>query len=526
MRAKLFTIFIFGIPTMIFILLVWYASPDFRGDDQYWYLADVETLLKGEPAKTNNVYPVHVFSEEYPQPVPFLHNILNLYFVLPAAWFFGPFYGWVITNGIASILTATLLALLTARFSGLLAAGVTYSLYLLLPLTLRQTSQINAEATTAPWIALGVCLYVWSGEKKWLWPIIVFVAVITYYCQIAFLPVVIILPFVYLWQNKPFCRKTMLMATCFCIFAFTAVILKSVFFPEAISNSISDILNTQIPGKTDSMYAYFNLCPLPLSAQNLWHKFTTHFIQQFFPCDWRWQIFYIPYNFAVMFAGCLFFTKLCHPKKRLFRCAIILFGLHLVTIMLTQNTFRYLLISTPAILPAAVVLFFEIKLRRHPRVNKAIFTVAFGLLLIADGLLVSSLRRNALHEGKTRSTMKTKLNSHIGPQDKVIVEAITNKYQLVGYVLKPRAVIYVESYYTEDQYRYIQEKTEAQWLLCSRFSKILPWFLHSPEPVLKDFPTPYQNHVLFRLTKPSKEHMLSFSKQKAGVEKNNSGFLF
>ena len=211
------------------------------------------------------------------------------------------------------------------------------------------------------------------------------------------------------------------------------------------------------------------------------------------------------YNLAVILAAFLLFKKLSPPKRRLCNCAIILFGLHLVTVMLTQNTFRYLLISTPAILPAAVILFFEITSWQHPQVKKVIFIVAFGLLLIADGLLVSSLRRNALNEGKFRRTMKTKLNSYIDPQDNVIVEAITNEYQLVGYVLKPRSVIFVQSYYTEDQYRYIQEKTQAQWLLCSQSSKILPCFLYSTEPVLKDFPTPYQNHVLFRLTKPSKE---------------------
>ncbi len=493
---------LFLIPTGIFILLVVYASPDYRGDDQYWYLADVETLLQGGPAVTNNVYPVHVFSDDYPQPVPFVHHTLNLYCVLPAAWLFGVFPGWLITNLIASIITALVIALMVARFTGLWTSLVAYSIYLFLPLTIRQTSQMNAEATITPWVALGVWLYVWAFEKKSYWVILTGVACIAYCCRLVFVPIVLVLPFVYLWHNRPMRRTNLLIAFGMMIISVTTIIMSPTLFPEAVPNSIADTLNTKIPSLTDNMYAYFRLSPIPVTAEHLWHKCSTNLVQQVFPAAWRWQIFYLPFNLTVLLACGLWFRNSSHPQRRLVHCGVVLFGIHLLTVMLTQNTFRYLLISTPALLPAAVILVSRWKVVSASSVTKGLIFTGTILMMSANGLLVHSLRRNAIRESETRETIQTMLYQTIGPQDKVIVEAISNEYLLLGYVLRPRSVLFVQSNYTLSQYQQMQHKTQSQWLLCSQHSEFIPGFTLDSEPVLQDFPAPYHQHALFRLVDP------------------------
>ena len=67
-----------------------------RGTDQFWYVADVESLTHGQYV-TNNIYPANLVS---PGPLPrsFVHNNVTLYIAVPLARLLGGQAGWLATN--------------------------------------------------------------------------------------------------------------------------------------------------------------------------------------------------------------------------------------------------------------------------------------------------------------------------------------------------------------------------------------------------------------------------------------------
>src|SRR5919108_5969848 len=64
---------------LIFTVLVWIGASGVRGSDQYWYVADVESLIEGHGVQSNEVYPAAIRDGVTSLPRPFVHNILNVY---------------------------------------------------------------------------------------------------------------------------------------------------------------------------------------------------------------------------------------------------------------------------------------------------------------------------------------------------------------------------------------------------------------------------------------------------------------
>ncbi|MBN2376031.1 MAG: hypothetical protein JXD22_06505 [Sedimentisphaerales bacterium] len=512
----------------LFVCLTFYAGVELRGDDQYWYVADVESLLDGNGVQTNNYYPVHVMKPGPLTAPPFVHNILNLYFVLPAASVFGPYLGWLITNVLASILTALLLAYLVRKICGSWCKGsslgnvgnwgvfMVFAGYLLQPLTIRQSSQPNAEATIAPLVAVMVLLYLRADRNIINWIILAGVLFAAYCCRFSFLPLLLLLPVVFLVQNRQVDWRKLLISTMLLAGALVVFYIRPWLFPDQVPESVEVLLNTAIPSISDNMYAFFCLNPMPVTLENIWLKVSTNLVNQVNPDSWTWQIFYLPFNVSVLIGAAIFFVGKKNPvKKRLGQCLACGFLLHLATVTLTQNTFRYLLVVTPAILPAAVfvvVTIFQSKFFAGKRLSRYLLTGAVLLLLTTgDVLLVNSLRQNALREKQTRDALGRLFEENLAPDETVILEAIYNEYEMLAYVLRPRKVMMVKPDYQTEQYETIIKKSRAQWLICPPGSLLLERMPVDDEPVLKDLPLALsgeyagQKHGLYRLRSLSGE---------------------
>src|SRR5262245_9247276 len=144
----------------IFIVLVWVGTSGVRGSDQYWYVADVESLIDGHGVQTNEIYPVTVRYEVGTLHRPFVHHILNTYGVALPALHFGSYGCWIAVNLASSLLTSFLIFCTVVRFTDSRTAALAVSAsYLLLPLTVWLTTQPLAEASIAPLVALTVYSY-------------------------------------------------------------------------------------------------------------------------------------------------------------------------------------------------------------------------------------------------------------------------------------------------------------------------------------------------------------------------------
>ncbi len=241
--------------------------------------------------------------------------------------------GWVVTNVLATILTASLIALLVATIADKWVAVLTYTVYLLLPLTVWQSSQPLTEATIAPFVALGVLTYVWAGTNKKLWGLTVVAACAAYYCRVSFLPILFVIPIAYLVQNKPVRIKNVLSALGFLSLAVFVVIIGKMIFVQGMPTSFHKMINNAIPGVTRNMHFLFSLSPKPIVLRELWLKVTAHLSYQLLPSSWSLQIFYLPFNLLMVLSVCLYFTKKSSMDVRVAHCAMILLLLHVATII-------------------------------------------------------------------------------------------------------------------------------------------------------------------------------------------------
>jgi len=484
--------------TVIFVLLILFAASDFRGTDQYWYMADVEALLEGGKT-TNNVYPVQILSPEVRIPCPFMHNILNLYLVLPAARIVGAFRGWIATNILASIVTALLIALLVAKVADKWVAALAYTGYLLLPLTIWQSSQPLAEATIAPFVALGLLTYVWSETNKRLWALTFVVVCAAYYCRASFLPLLFVIPVAYLAQNRPVRIKNVLAALGFLGLAVFVVIIGKMIFVQSMPTSFRRIITNAIPGITGNSDVVFSLSPRPIVIEEMWLKASRYLSYQFWSPNRSSQIFYLPFNVLAAISLCLCFTKKSRLEVRLCYCTMTLLLLHIATIIVHQNQFRYLLVVSPVALAGAAVMINKIKFLQSRQIRLGL---KFGLiiLLIASNIpLVARLRQEGFRERELRTALNSIFDRTIANNESVIVDASDRYNQIWGYVLRPRTVIYVKSRYKCEQYQTMREKGDAKWLLCPLKSSLVESFNIFSPPILKELPYPYEDYGLFRL---------------------------
>jgi 4-amino-4-deoxy-L-arabinose transferase-like glycosyltransferase len=487
--------------TVIYLALVIYAAPDVRGDDQYWYLADVETLLAGGPNVTNNVYPTQILRDDLLTPQPFIHHIPNLYFVLPAAKLFGAHAGWIVANVVATTLGAGLVAWLALRLGDRWASTAAYTLYLLLPVTVRQSSQVLAEATIAPFIALSTVTYVLADDKLRLW-IATFAAVaIAYWSRMSFAPLLLLIPGAYFFQygrsNSRGVGASVLLLVC----GVMVVLSRGMLVKEGVSAPLSEVFVSAVPHVTDRMSTFFCLSPPPLRAEHLWVKFTTYMRYQFLHPAWRLQLYYLPFNVLAAFSVAYIFLKKTRLQRRLVHCAVTLLLLHLLTIVLIHDSPRYLMVVLPPIAAAAVLCTHRVGPLKSGSVRWWLAAAGAVLLVGANVPLVTSLRANAIRERQVRQSLETALSGRIDASDTVMVEGQPTGYDyiLLGYVLRPRTVVMVHEGYTDEQYQTIRARSQADWLMCVSDSHLCELFEASAEPVPVALPSPFERYILLRL---------------------------
>jgi len=497
-KAQVRTVGYVSVVTVVYVWLVLTAASDVRGSDQYWYVADVQRLLQGGTHTTNNIYPAQIMQPGPLRRPPFVHDILNLYLIVPAAKIFGSYGGWIATNILATIVTGLMLALLVWKVGRRWIGLASYAVYLLLPLTIWQSSQPLAEATVAPFVAAGVLCYVWAKDKPGLWILTAFFAAMAYYCRASFSPILFIIPIAYFLENRPARRKAILGAVGLLCFAVFVVAAKRFIFEQSTPTSLRALINIGIPGVTDNMHSLYGISSMPIFPQKLWLKFVMNLYHQFFPRQGSYQIFYLPFNVLAGLSVYLLFREKSFRPRRLAYCCAALLAIHVATIMIVQDQFRYMLVVMPGVLAAGVVALGKMKVFGSSKVRLIFLSALFVALTICDIPIAAKLRQEGLQERQLRTALKPMFDTAIAEDESVIIEA-PEKFQLLGYVLRPRTVVFVDKGYSPEQYQTMLEKSGSKWLLCPVGSAIKDYLDGSAVLVLKDFPSPYQQYGLFRL---------------------------
>jgi 4-amino-4-deoxy-L-arabinose transferase-like glycosyltransferase len=379
---------------------------------------------------------------------------------------FGSYEGWIITNIVATILTALLIALILKNLVKGWISVLAYTIYLLLPLTLWQTAQPLAEATITCFVAIGMLIYIKADRNPFLWALLLVVACLAYYCRATFSPILLVIPVAYLVHSKPCNIKTILVASGLLCFVCVVLLTKGIIFPQ-MTVSFPEILNTGLPGQSN-MSAYFAIPPSPpIVLSNLYSKIVSNLSTQIVPNSWLLQLFYLPFNVLAALSVYLLFIRKTNSGRRIAYCGGILLLLHIATILIFQNQFRYLLIPIPAVLACSALVIDKIKLLQSKRVQTAVLLGVFIALMVVNTPIAIDLHHQGLQEKELCTTLKSVFDDAIPESDSLMVAA-TGKYLKLGYVLRPRTTVFLRPVYDHDDYQIMRERVNAKWLLCPK----------------------------------------------------------
>jgi len=509
-QRRLFTkveiILILVIISIFIFLIYWGSSSGVRGTDQYWYLADAESLINGQGVQTNDIYPVSVYKEIQSIPRPFVHNILNLYFVILPGIFFGAYTGFIIMNILCSFLTAFFIYKTIIIYTKYQPALLISLLYLLLPITVWQTAQPLAEASIAPLVALLMLLYakisISNNNNLYNWLILVFISGLLILCRLSFLPIIFVIPIIYLIHNRPIKIKNMFNMVILFILGFLFLLIQKNFFESNVSTSL---LQTIISNKT--MEFYFDLYTLPITIKNvidiLFIKTIKALKIQFLSLNSLGILFYLPFNLMAIISLILLFKSKSKKIKNITFIAILFFLLHLLTVILVQNQFRYMLVIIPPLLIVTGIALGNWKrIIRFLNKKYVIFILILILILTPiDFLLANRLHNEGIRSQQVGKELSAAFCENIPTYDTIMVEYSGGGDLIYGYILRPRFVLYIRDDYSEEIYYRLAKNVNAKWMICKINSPIIKQMESIISYKIEKFPEPLGSYGLFALEK-------------------------
>jgi len=409
-----------------------------RGTDQYWYIADAESLAHGIHT-TNNVYPANVTG---PLPASFIHNNVAIYAAVPLASVLGGQRGWIATNLICTIGSA-LIVFLLLRSRSVRVAALIATLFLLLPLTVWLTCNTLTEAVYAFFASL--CLVVWLRAKTLLGTLFfVLSALIAASAKepLMLLFLVPVLPSLFgMWQKGPALRWTNIALSVFGFAAYS--IFRPIIFPENIHYTLAARLITGATAAKDSMAPFFMNSTPVFQWTILWEKVGRNLRDLL-----RFRTEEMPFIVPLYLLVVLFLWQLGRNRKQLWvDCkesraglfTIVLVSSYFITAVLVLNAIRYsqyviapLLIST-----SLFVKWTERKLQ--------VIGFCIACLLPIALVLVLRIRKDSRQEFTETKMIAQFVNSHLESGDPLLVLRVpAGQYLQTGYAVRPRPALMIE----------------------------------------------------------------------------------
>jgi hypothetical protein len=496
------------VAVLIFSALVWISASGVRGSDQYWYVADVESLLDGHGVQTNEIYPVAIRHEILPLPRPFVHNILNTYLAAGPAALLGAYEGWIALNFLSVLLTAfrifcTVVRVCDSRPAALAIAAS----YLVLPLTVWLTTQPLAEASIAPFVALAVYLYVTAGVSYLRWTLLLMVVVLLVYCRESFVLLLPLIPAGYVAHSRPLRLARVGAAAGLVAIGGGLWLLGKFLFEPYISLSYLQTIASAGPN-VSNMNTYFDLTRDTPTISMILGKAIHGLAVQFTEINIGYFLFYLPFNVLMLCPLAVWLARKRAEVDRVVAAAVAAVILHLITAVIVQNQFRYLLCATPPLLVAAGVLIASLPNHRTLLwLPVAGATAAILILSVPSAALAWHSHTDALWERDTRGDLAEAINETVPMGGSVMVAIDLSKpygWQRLGYVLRPRRALFVSDRYSPDDYAALIHNANAKWLISRRDSPIFERLSPSVAHEARGLPGAFSDWSIFSLENTSR----------------------
>ena len=489
------------------VSLVYAGLGGVRGADQYWYVADVETLITSGQNQTNNIFPVTLLSGQRIPP-PFVHNILSLYLAALPALFLGSFWGWLALNLVSTLLCCYLIYKTCMRVTNTLFAQLASLFYLLFPVTLWQTSQPLAEASIAALVALGLYLLACADNGLRSWLAVASAAGLSYLARESLVLLLIAVPLGYVacglsergqrwWRVTSAGRQlAILMAVCLAFIGVGKILFENI----AVEMSYARVLNSSVPNRTDSMFLWFDLSEAnlqnkpPITMEILILKLTGGLARQFVEFDNPLLAgFHWIFNTLTLITLAMLWRVRKKPlARRMVWATSLLIAVHFATIVMHLNQLRYLLLPMPGML---IVLALGLAEWRAARGWSERYAVAAAGAVLMVAAPVQLLLANHAHdqgraENKVVAAAAQVISPDIFPGEAALVSYTGRSSLLLGYALRPRPVLYFREDYTQAQYRRLLSELPSccRWLVATADSPVLANLGVAPGAMIASLP--------------------------------------
>ena len=300
------------------LLLVAYAAEGPRGTDQYWYVADVETLSAGGAPSSNTWFPMGLIRADadasgYVAPFyhngPLLHLVAGLERYLPLS----AYASWLWVNVLCLLVTVGVVWGWLRRRTSHRIAGWTAAFAALAPVAYWQTANVLRESWFGALSALALALFflVPSRHRAPAEIALAFVLGLGALAHPMFAILLVLLLGVraFEWLRRPRLGR-LLLALPAVLALGTVQVFKERWFPSSFQPSLESIIVSAVPGVTNMAW-HFSEVQVTLDGAFLLDKLLTAIDRQFgHPRQW---LIYLPIN-AALLAWVLLMARHLHRR--------------------------------------------------------------------------------------------------------------------------------------------------------------------------------------------------------------------
>ncbi|MCU1248391.1 MAG: hypothetical protein JWQ49_1420 [Edaphobacter sp.] len=435
-----------------------------RGTDQFWYVADVESLVRGEHV-TNNIFPANLATPG-PLPGPFVHNNITLYLVVPLATLLGGHWGWLATNLMCTVGSALLVFMSLQEISVRVAALVA-SFFLVLPLTVWLTCTELSEPIYG--FLASLCLFVWLHAKQPLGQGLFVVAAAAAALAKDNLAILLLVPVVGICLGRAEWRRTfgitMYLAGISALGLTVFAVLRSTVFTENIHYSLAARLICTVPPKNDNMAPFFLSSPPSFEWAVFWAKLARNIpgLARFAPAE---APFILPFYTLLS----LFLWYLVRNWKRLqIECketraslvTIILIISYFATVLFFQNQWRFTYFVIPCLL-VSTALFVRWTERKMQMLGLCV-----ACLVPVALVLVLHIRKESMQQFVETKRIEQSVESHLTDKTPLLIlrEPSDGRFIEVAFAVRPRAALIIDQSGFCDQLKRYRARFDARYII-------------------------------------------------------------
>lgn len=421
---------------LLMILLV-FGGSGVRGSDQYWYVADVQSLIDGDTSYTTNMFfPGKLLREgDSPTPNYYMHNGYAIHAAAFLGRWVGAYKGWLLLNVCLHVISALLvLKCLNNILRPVESAWVT-AVYILAPIAIWQTVNPLLEQSYAFVTALFVYGYFNIRESSGAIALGLAVCLGVVSHPIFLLPSLSII-IVYAWNYYKRQEKINVIGFCLVssVFFLSMIFLKDTL-PSSFQPNLAAIITSSVPG-VSNMFWHYSIEQHAISVELMTAKIVTAIDRHIFSL--KFSPFYIFTNISCL----LILWMLVFRIRKLYWIvlpACIFVGLYLSMILLQQNHPRYQQIIAPVVFLSIGAFLAEYKIN--------VSSLLKGMLVLGVVLVNLYVLDVARKESFVEQNDLTRIKNELGMIDDIdrIASFDVMPHNPVSYLLQPKPLLAIRT---------------------------------------------------------------------------------